>query len=31
MEPTDIEPGRFCLVSDPQGALLTVMKIDNPD
>jgi hypothetical protein len=31
MEPVDIEPGRFCLVNDPQGALLTVMEIDNPD
>jgi predicted enzyme related to lactoylglutathione lyase len=31
MEPTDIEPGRFCLVSDPQGGLLTVLRLNTPD
>jgi len=31
MEPVDIEPGRFCVVADPQGAIVTVMKINEPE
>ena len=28
---TDIEPGRFSLVADPAGAILSVMKLNAPD
>ena len=28
---TDIEPGRFGIVADSQGAVLTLMKVDAPD
>jgi predicted enzyme related to lactoylglutathione lyase len=31
MEPVDIEPGRFCLVSDPQGGVLTVIRLNASD
>ena len=31
MEAVDIEVGRFCVVSDPQGAFLTLTKILNPE
>ena len=27
-EPVDIEPGRFSLVADSQGAILSVMKVN---
>jgi len=29
--PIDIEPGRFAVVSDPQGAVFNVMYLKNPD
>ncbi len=31
MGPVDIEPGRFAVVSDPQGAVFNVMFLKNPD
>ena len=31
MDPVDIDPGRFCVVSDPQGAFFTVMKVNEPE
>ena len=31
MAPVDIEPGRFCVVLDGQGALMTVMRINHPE
>jgi hypothetical protein len=31
MAPVDIEPGRFCVVMDGQGALMTVMRINHPE
>ncbi len=31
MGPVDIEPGRFAVVADPQGAVFNVMHVDNPD
>jgi predicted enzyme related to lactoylglutathione lyase len=30
-EPIDIESGRFSLVADPQGAIIAVMKVNQPD
>ena len=29
--PMDIPPGRFAVIADPQGAVLTVMKLNQPD
>jgi predicted enzyme related to lactoylglutathione lyase len=31
VSPTDIPTGRFAVVSDPQGATFTIIKINNPD
>ena len=31
MGPVDIEPGRFAVVADPQGAVFNVMYVRNPD
>ena len=31
MEPMDIEPGRFTTVMDPQGAVVTLMQVNDPD
>ena len=30
VEPNDIDPGRFCVIVDPQGAPITVIKLDDP-
>lgn len=29
--PTDIPAGRFAVISDPAGAVMTIMKLNNPD
>ena len=31
MEPMDIEPGRFTTVTDPQGAVMVLMQLNEPD
>ena len=31
MGPTDVPPGRFALVADPQGAVFNVMFLHAPD
>ncbi len=31
MEPVDIDPGRFCLLVDAQGAVIYVMKLNQPE
>ena len=31
MGPVDIEPGRFAVVADAQGAVFHVMDLENPD
>lgn len=31
MEPVDIEPGRFATIKDPQGAVVTLMQVNNPE
>ncbi len=31
MGPVDIEPGRFAVVADPQGAVFNVAYLENPD
>lgn len=31
MEPIDIEPGRFTTIMDPQGAVVTLMQVNEPD
>lgn len=31
MDPIDIEPGRFTTIMDPQGAVVTLMQVNNPD
>jgi predicted enzyme related to lactoylglutathione lyase len=30
-EPVDIPPGRFAVIQDPQGGILTVMKLNEPE
>jgi predicted enzyme related to lactoylglutathione lyase len=29
--PTDIPPGRFAALTDPQGAAFTIIKLEQPD
>lgn len=31
MDPMDIEPGRFTTIMDPQGAVVVLMQVNNPD
>ncbi len=31
MPPMDIPQGRFGVIGDPQGAAITLMRVDNPD
>ena len=31
MDPVDIDPGRFCVITDPLGAALTVITLENPE
>ena len=31
MDPIDIEPGRFTTVKDPQGAIIALMQVNDPD
>lgn len=31
MDPVEIDPGRFTTIVDPQGAVLTIMELKDPD
>ena len=31
MDPIDIEPGRFTTITDPQGAVFTIMQVNDPE
>ena len=31
MDPMDIEPGRFTTIMDPQGAVVVLMQVNDPD